>query len=337
MVEINIKKPEFIKLPRVQKVLTACLQCGYCIDVCEAHNQTPWESVTPRGKIYYVNQLDKVGTGALDGLLGREVSLSPEFVDAMYKCTGCGNCEVVCHAQIHLVDFWEDMRAWIVENGAGPLSAHKGMAAKVAECHNPYGEPPSKRDAWWPAEVERAMPADVIFFAGCTGSYRMQNIAQAGVIVLSRAGVKMNCLGEKEWCCSSPLLRTGTKTESLGCAETVVEKADGIGGKDMVMTCSGCYKTVSTDFGKYYAKVGQNVYHFSTPESSTLPGTSSRRSRVSSSSRWRGPGRTPGAAEPAEDTRASSTTSPQPSRPRGSGTPRQPVPRSSSPAAPSAC
>ena len=53
MVEINIKKPEFIKLPRVQKVLTACLQCGYCIDVCEAHNQTPWESVTPRGKIYY--------------------------------------------------------------------------------------------------------------------------------------------------------------------------------------------------------------------------------------------------------------------------------------------
>ena len=137
------------------------------------------------------------------------------------------------------------------------------MAAKVAECHNPYGEPPSKRDAWWPAEVERHVPADVIFFAGCTGSYRMQNIAQAGVIVLSRAGVKMNCLGEKEWCCSSPLLRTGTKTESLGCAETVVEKADGIGGKDMVMTCSGCYKTVSTDFGKYYAKVGQNVYHFS--------------------------------------------------------------------------
>lgn len=263
MVEINIKKPEFIKLPRVQKVLTACLQCGYCIDVCEAHNQTPWESVTPRGKIYYVNQLDKAGTGALDGLLGREVSLSPEFVDAMYKCTGCGNCEVVCHAQIHLVDFWEDMRAWIVENGAGPLSAHKGMAAKVAECHNPYGEPPSKRDAWWPTEVERHVPADVIFFAGCTGSYRMQNIAQAGVIVLSRAGVKMNCLGEKEWCCSSPLLRTGTKTESLGCAETVVEKADGIGGKDMVMTCSGCYKTVSTDFGKYYAKVGQNVYHFS--------------------------------------------------------------------------
>ncbi|MBR7006719.1 MAG: (Fe-S)-binding protein [Candidatus Methanomethylophilaceae archaeon] len=36
-----------------------------------------------------------------------------------------------------------------------------------------------------------------------------------------------------------------------------------MGGKDMVMTCSGCYKTVSSDFGRFYAKVGQNVYHFS--------------------------------------------------------------------------
>ena len=245
-----------VKLPRVQKEITACLQCGYCIDVCEAHNQTPWESVTPRGKIYYITQLDKAGIGLEDKILKREVTLSPEFVDAMYKCTGCGNCEVVCHAKIHLVD-------WIVANGAGPLSAHKGMAEKVAKFHNPYGEPPSKRDAWWPEDVERAAVPDTIFFAGCTGSYRMQHIAQAGVRILARAGVKMNCLGDKEWCCSSPLLRTGNPNESLGCAETVVEKADGMGAKDMVMTCSGCYKTVSSDFGRFYAKVGQNVYHFS--------------------------------------------------------------------------
>ena len=262
-VSVNVPIPEFIRLPRVQKVLNACLQCGYCIDVCEAHNQTPWESVTPRGKIYYVNQLDKAGTGALDNLMGREVSLSPEFIDAMYKCTGCGNCEVVCHAKIHLVDFWEEMRAYFVRKGVGPLGAHKGMAEKVHEVHNPYGEPPSKRDAWWPEEVPRYNPPDVIFFAGCTGSYRMQHIAKAGVTVLSRAGVKMNCLGDKEWCCSSPLIRTGTVDASLQCAETVVEKADGMGAKDMVMTCSGCYKTVSSDFGRFYAKVGQNVYHFS--------------------------------------------------------------------------
>ncbi|MCL2147823.1 MAG: heterodisulfide reductase-related iron-sulfur binding cluster [Methanomassiliicoccaceae archaeon] len=249
------------KMPRIQQELTACLQCGYCISVCEAHDQTPWESVTPRGKIYYLNQLS--GAGGVDKLLGREVSLSPYFVDAMYKCTGCGNCEAVCHASIPLVEFWETVRKWIVDEGAGPMSAHKGMAKKVGEVHNPYGEPPSKRGDWWPEEVERAHTPDVLFFAGCTGAYRQQSLPQTGVRVLARAGVKINTLGTDEWCCSSPLLRTGTHRHSLECAEKIVEGADGMGAKDMVMTCSGCYKTISTDLGKFYAKTGQNVYHFS--------------------------------------------------------------------------
>ena len=249
------------KMPRIQQELTACLQCGYCISVCEAHDQTPWESVTPRGKIYYLNQL--TGAGPIDKVLGREVSLSPYFVDAMYKCTGCGNCEVVCHANIPLVEFWETIRKWMVDEGAGPMSAHKGMAKKVGEVHNPYGEPPSKRGDWWPAEVEKSPVPDVLFFAGCTGAYRQQALPQTGVRVLARAGVKINTLGVDEWCCSSPLLRTGTHKYSLECVEKTVEGADGMGAKDMVMTCSGCYKTVSTDFGKFYAKTGQNVYHLS--------------------------------------------------------------------------
>ncbi len=252
---------KMMKMPRIQQELTACLQCGYCISVCEAHDQTPWESVTPRGKIYYLNQLSSAG--GVDKLLNREVSLNPYFVDAMYKCTGCGNCEAVCHANIPLVEFWETVRKWMVDEGVGPMPAHKGMAKKVGEVHNPYGEPPSKRGDWWPEDVEKADVPDVMFFAGCTGAYRQQTLPQMGVRVLSRAGVSMNTLGPEEWCCSSPLLRTGTHKYSLECAEKTVEGADGMGAKDMVMTCSGCYKTVSTDFGKFYAKTGQNVYHFS--------------------------------------------------------------------------
>jgi len=249
------------KMPRIQQELAACLQCGYCIDVCEAHEQAPWESVTPRGKIYYLRQLDTAGQS--DKLFGRDVKLSPYFVDAMYKCTGCGNCEVVCHANIPLVEFWEVVRKWMVDEGAGPMPAHKGMANKVGDVHNPYGEPPSKRGDWWPKEVPKAEVPDVVFFAGCTGAYRQQNLPQTGVRVLARANIKINSLGNDEWCCSSPLLRTGTHKHSLNCVQQVVEKADGMGAKDMVMTCSGCYKTVSSDFGKFYAKTGQNVYHFS--------------------------------------------------------------------------
>jgi len=235
--------------------------CGYCIDVCEAHAQTPWESVTARGKIYYLNQLDKKGTGMMDKLLNREVELSPDFVDAMYKCTGCGNCEAICHAKIELVALWEKIRTWMVQEDVAPLPAHKKLAERIAEGGNPYGEPKSKRDAWWPENVKRATPPDVIFFAGCTGSYRMQDIPKASVTVLDRAGIKMNCLGGDEICCTSPALRTGVNTLTMKASETVVTKADAMGAKDMVMSCAGCFKTVSTNFGDYYSKTGQNVYH----------------------------------------------------------------------------
>ncbi len=256
------EKPKSIRLPRITRELVQCQMCGYCIDVCEAHRQTPWESVTARGKIYYLNQLDKRGFGAMDRIIGRKAEISPEFVDAIYKCTGCGNCESICHAKIELVKLWEVVRAWLVQEGVAPLPVHKGIAKKISQTGNSFGESPKKRDAWWPEDVERSEVPDAIMYAGCTGSYRMQHIPTAGVKILSRAGVKVNCLGEDEVCCSSPLLRTGIRTMTMDLAIKTVTKADAIGAKDMVMTCSGCYKTVSSNFGEYYSKTGQNVYHF---------------------------------------------------------------------------
>ena len=256
-----MRKPQLINLPRIQRELAQCQMCGYCIDVCEAHRQTPWESVTARGKIYYLNQLDKTGFGAMDTLLRRKVTLSPEFVDAMYKCTGCGNCEEVCHAKIELVALWEKVRKWMADEGIAPLPVHKKLEKSIIANGNPYGEPKKKRDAWWPEEVPRTTPPQAIFFAGCTGSYRMQDIPRAAVTVLSRAGVTVNCLGENEVCCTSPLLRTGITMQTLEASKEVVSKADALGAKDMVMSCSGCYKTVSSNYVEYYGKPGQNVYH----------------------------------------------------------------------------
>ena len=256
------EKPKAINLPRVTRELVQCQMCGYCIDVCEAHRQTPWESVTARGKIYYLNQLDKAGFGLMDKVLGRKVKISPEFVDAIYKCTGCGNCEEVCHAKIELVKLWENVRTWLVQQGVAPLPVHKGIAQKIDKTGNSFGEPKSKRDAWWPKDVERAEAPDVLMFAGCTGSYRMQHIPAAGATILSRAGVRINCMGEDEVCCTSPLLRTGIRDLTLEIGKQIVTKADAMGAKDMVMTCAGCYKTISSNIGNYYSKSGQNVYHF---------------------------------------------------------------------------
>ena len=189
-----------VKMPEIKRELYACLQCGYCIRVCPSYEQTPWESITPRGKIYYLNQI--ANRSPMDTLLRRKVEIDDEFVEAIYRCTGCAQCETVCHVSIEFGDFWEKVREWLVDQGKGPLPVHAKLVEKIKATRNPYGEPAAARDKWWPKEVPRPASPDIIFFAGCTGSYRATDIAKAGAIVLHRAGVKVDALGADEWCCS---------------------------------------------------------------------------------------------------------------------------------------
>ena len=250
-----------VKMPEIKRELYACLQCGYCIRVCPSYEQTPWESITPRGKIYYLNQI--ANRSPMDTLLRRKVEVDDEFVEAIYRCTGCAQCETVCHVSIEFGDFWEKVREWLVDQGKGPLPVHAKLAEKIKATRNPYGEPASARDKWWPKEVPRPANPEVIVFAGCTGSYRAMDIARAGAIVLNRAGVKVDALGADEWCCTSPALRTGQIDLTTEHAEHNLLAVENRGAKAMVTTCAGCYKTTTTDYGKYFSNPTFPVYHFS--------------------------------------------------------------------------
>lgn len=249
-----------VKMPDIDRELMACLQCGYCIKVCPAYSQTPWESITPRGKIYYLLQL--ANRSPVDRLLGRDVDINPEFVDAIYNCTGCARCHTVCHVSIEFAEFWEKVRAWLVEEGAAPKPVHAKINERIAKYKNPYGEPKEKRDAWFPADIPRAERPEVIFYAGCTASYRQQKIAQASVRVIHRAGVPLNTLGQDEYCCTSPSLRTGQWDNTYECAEKVINSTERKGATTMVTACAGCFKTITHDFKEYYSGPTFEVMHF---------------------------------------------------------------------------
>jgi len=199
----------------------------------------------------------------MDTLLGRKVKVDQEFVDALFSCTGCAQCETVCHVNIEFAEFWEKVREWVVSQGKGPLPAHSKLAQSIKDFSNPYNEPREKRGDWWPSEIPRAEHPDIIFYAGCTGSYRMQRIAKAGATVLHRAGVKLDILGGEEYCCTSPMLRTGQTGLTTEFAQHNIRAVEKRGAKAMVTTCAGCYKTTSTDYGKYFSNPTFPVYHFS--------------------------------------------------------------------------
>ncbi|MFP4170225.1 MAG: (Fe-S)-binding protein [Methanomassiliicoccales archaeon] len=248
-----------VNLPEIDRELEACIQCGYCVPVCDTWNQYPWESVSPRGKVYYLRQMKH--KSPMDLLLHREVGLDEEFVDALYQCTVCGACETVCHVGIRFVEFWEKVRKWVVEEGAGPMPAHRKFHERISKVMNPYGERPDERIDWAPEGARER--ADMIFFAGCTASFRTSEIALAGFKVLREAGLDIGLLGEDEWCCTSPTLRVGLTDLSYRAAENNITEVERRGARTMVTTCAGCYKTSLHDWPVYYARPSFDVRHFS--------------------------------------------------------------------------
>ena len=250
------------KITEIEKDLDACLQCGYCRATCPVYGQIGWESASPRGKVYYLRQMAR--KTPIDRLMRRDTKINDKFVERVFQCTSCAACEENCHVEIDFAHMWEEVKEWLIDQGYGPMEAHKKIKERVVEKRNPYDEPKEKRAAWLPADIKLSPDPEVVFFTGCTEAYRMQPLAAATAKLLDKAGVKFNILGEDEWCCGSPLLRTGQKgvvRDEL--APHNVREMDKRGWKAMVTACAGCYNTMKTDYPKLTGNPSYKLYHIS--------------------------------------------------------------------------
>ncbi len=250
------------KINEIEKDLYACLQCGYCRSTCPVYGQIGWESATPRGKVFYLKQM--AAKSPVDRMLGRDTKINDRFVERVFQCTSCAACEHNCHVEIDFAHLWEDVKEWLIDQGYGPMEAHKKIKERVMEKRNPYDEPKAKRAAWLPPETKVSDDPEVVFFTGCTEAYRMQPLAAATAKLLDKAGVRFNILGEEEWCCGSPLLRTGQRASVRDdLAPHNVREMDRRGWKAMVTACAGCYNTMKNDYPKLTGKPSFKLHHIS--------------------------------------------------------------------------
>jgi heterodisulfide reductase subunit D len=249
----------------VERDAHACLQCGYCNFVCPIQllPGRGWESYRVRGKMYHVKKY--AHPGLLGRLTGDRARISEEFVERVYNCTACGYCQITCHVEIKFNDRWEQLKEWFVKNGVGPLDRHRALRTRVIAKRNPYDEPHEGRADWIPKGAKRSRNPEVLFFTGCTASYRQQKIAQDTTRVLDAAGVEYDILGTDEWCCGSPLIRTGQ-------TDVVTDEKDGLvkhnlgeiekrGARTVVTACAGCFMTLSHNYPLYAGKHGFQLYH----------------------------------------------------------------------------
>ncbi len=241
-------------LEKYAKIVYYCSHCRLC-SIANYHELKDWMPICPSGEYFKFESYFSSGRMELiRGLIeGKLKNTTPETIKKIvFACQVCGGCYVQCKDFTALgetqnqVNTFEDLRTAIVDM-YGPLEKHKEMADDTVADHNPYKEPHTKRFAWLEGK-EFSKDSNTLYFAGCTASYREQEIAKATVDLLQAIGQDFTIFTDEEWCCTSPLLRTGQRSAAMPIIEHNFKVFKDRGIKTIITSCAGCYQTLKNDY-----------------------------------------------------------------------------------------
>jgi len=139
--------------------------------------------------------------GKLNGML----DYTPLLLDALFKCTLCGACDIMCKRNLDLevVETIEELRARAYEEGQGPPKEVTAQIEAIRDAGNPWNRSRSDWDTWSKGlgikDLNREK-ADILYFVGCKTAYvpELQKVARNVVSILDKAGVDFGILGTDE-------------------------------------------------------------------------------------------------------------------------------------------
>ncbi|MEM2865875.1 MAG: (Fe-S)-binding protein [Candidatus Hadarchaeales archaeon] len=245
-----------MRLEELRTKVNACMSsstaCGLCRTQCPSLELWGIESKAPRGRMALCAHL-----------LRGDLSPSPSLAERMFSCILCGNCDAVCPVGAGPSKAIEAARGRLRERGfLPPKYAERG--GHVAKEHNPYLEPHAGRFSWLPPGTNLPEKAPLVYFVGCTSSYREKELARGVVELLGRMGMEFT-LPRDEWCCGSFLLRTGqgeVDGERVeGIARHNLEEVRRRGAKTVVVNCPGCYRAWRSDYPELGVEPDVEVLH----------------------------------------------------------------------------
>ncbi|MHA1909654.1 MAG: (Fe-S)-binding protein [Candidatus Thorarchaeota archaeon] len=250
--------------------IVLCSNCSTCRWTCTSYEEFGTEAMFAGGRLRL-----------LRSYIERNLSVDDDFVRAVFACSTCEQCVERCPIKVPYVEIIEDLRRRLVEIGKGPYAKLGAMGDRVYFKHNPFDEDPNARAAWLTPELRVSDDSKWGYFVGCTGSFRRPEIPVATVKMLNHFGIEPQILGSEEYCCCSPLIRTGQiikpvqKKQEDGTKKVVGEvKVDEVinhnidefkkrGVEHLIYSCSGCYRTTTLDWPKFYRERG-GILPFST-------------------------------------------------------------------------
>jgi Fe-S oxidoreductase len=189
----------------------------------------------------------RIGHAMAEGLL----DWNDKALEIIYACTLCGACDVGCKRNLDLeIELaLESLRVKAVQDGVGPMPAHKKIAQNIDQSHNFFGVEPGKRTAWMPEGIRPSEKADVLYFVGCSASYTNPEIAQSTVKILQAAGIPFMLLPD-EWCCGNTLFSVGLLDQARELARRNLEEVRRTGAKTLLVSCAEGYRMWKVDVPK---------------------------------------------------------------------------------------
>ncbi|MHA1928780.1 MAG: (Fe-S)-binding protein, partial [Candidatus Thorarchaeota archaeon] len=224
--------------------LHSCIRCGNCKYVFREYVPS-----CPSGAFFHFESYFASGRIRIaQAITENKIEWDETLLDPIFGCTTCGSCEIQClspHNE-NIVDIIEELRAQAV-SALGSLPAHIKFKERVQEVHNPYGAQHHAKTLT--TSLGLPQKAEYVYFIGCTSNYRETEIRDATISVLQKAGIDFTIVDE--YCCSSPLLRTGQRGLVKDLAQHNVRAIRDTGAKRVVMSCSGCYRTFTRDYPRF--------------------------------------------------------------------------------------
>jgi glycolate oxidase iron-sulfur subunit len=262
-------------IAEADKILRACVHCGFCTATCPTYVLLGDELDSPRGRIYLIKDM-----------LEHERPATEEVVTHIDRCLSCLACMTTCPSGVHYMHLVDHARAHIERSYRRPLLDRMlreflanvmpyprrlrlaMMAAWIARPFAPLlsairlkplaaAARLAPRQAPGPftlAGVHRAEGARrgrVAVLAGCANEALAPQITQATIRLLNRHGVEAVIVPGVD-CCGSLDHHMGREHAALGRVRAAVDawtaEIEGEGLDAILVTLSGCGTTVK-DYG----------------------------------------------------------------------------------------
>jgi glycolate oxidase iron-sulfur subunit len=266
------------------KILRACVHCGFCTATCPTYVLLGDELDSPRGRIYLIKDM-----------LENDRAPTQEVVKHIDRCLSCLACMTTCPSGVNYMHLVDQARVKVEEEYARPLSERflRGVLALVlprpglfrismmgARLARPFAAliPSSAKHGVTPSFFDRlsamlalapgklpapgpaggtVFPAEgprrgrVALLQGCAQQVLSPGINQAAIRFLTRNGIEVVLVADEQ-CCGSLTHHMGRDSDALARAKANIavwtREIESRGLDAILVTTSGCGTTIK-DYG----------------------------------------------------------------------------------------